>query len=100
MQKNNSIIQEKLIRYTSEMVAVTRLEKDGWREGREEEGGGGGRNEGARRKFSPGARARAYASLDRVDVLTRCTNNNVKTLRPQWCKASNVKRSHNIMNIT
>lgn len=56
MQKNNSIIQEKLIRYTSEMVAVTRLEKDGWREGREEERGGGG---GSTKKiFSRSARAR------------------------------------------
>lgn len=99
MQKNNSIIQEKLIRYTSEMVAVTRLEKDGWREGREEEGGGGGGTREHEENFLQ-ERARAYASLDRVDVLTRCTNNNVKTLRPQWCKASNVKRSHNIMNIT
>lgn len=77
MQKNNSIIQEKLIRYTSEMVAVTRLEKDGWREGREEEGGGGGRNEGARRKFSPGARAR---------VCVPGSRRRVNSLYKQQCK--------------
>lgn len=44
-------------------------------------------------EFSP-----ANASLDRIDALTR-TNNNVKTLRLQWCKASNVKRSHNVMTL-
>lgn len=59
MQKNNSIIQEKLIRYTSEMVAVTRLEKDGWREGREEErGGGGGTREHEENFLQERARAR------------------------------------------
>lgn len=75
MQKNNSIIQEKLIRYTSEMVAVTRLEKDGGREGREEEGGGGG---GSTKKiFSRSARAR---------VCVPGSRRRVNSLYKQQCK--------------
>lgn len=57
------------------MVAVTRLEKDGWREGREEERGGGG---GSTKKiFSRSARAR---------VCVPGSRRRVNSLYKQQCK--------------